>query len=114
MNTAFVCLSMKNQGNDYCSEVHFDHLCAISACLVICFLYNRLLKPLLDNSMLFMRKHDTMISILSFFPDLWPRVLSLEGHNSEFYVCRRKSLRAMPLMHRNTEVAPHSMGCLRL
>jgi hypothetical protein len=44
-------------------------------------------------------------------PDLWPRVLGLEGQNSKFsYMSMKKSLQAISFMHRIDEVAPRSTG----
>jgi hypothetical protein len=37
MNNVLACLSMKIQGNNHCSEVLFEHLYAISSCLIALF-----------------------------------------------------------------------------
>jgi hypothetical protein len=50
MNIAFVYLSMKNQGNDHCSEVYSEHLCAIFYMFSRLLLCNGLLISLLDDS----------------------------------------------------------------
>jgi hypothetical protein len=66
----FCVLVNEEPRNDHYSEVYFEHLCVISASLVISFSCNGLLISLLDNFMLLVRKHDNMISILPSFTDI--------------------------------------------